>query len=201
MTATSSEHVEALGGCRGLAAPGRSSWPTPGSQAQEFAADSLVAPPRILRGEPHDQLLHLVRDRRSPHGHGRVGPPSAHHAPVPAEQRLRLDQEHRPAGPREVAAQRREQRAILGLQSWPRMLATQHRKLVAQHQDLDFLGLGRPAAQHDQLKDAAPTSGRRMTRPQAPQQRKASKRRTYRSPTPSQTRWSPAPSTSGTPRA
>jgi hypothetical protein len=35
------------------------------------------------------------------------------------------------------------------------MLATQHCKLVAEHQDLDFLGLGRPAAEHDQLKDAA----------------------------------------------
>jgi len=54
-----------------------------------------------------------------------------------------------------VAAQRREQGAIFGLQSWPRVLATQHRKLVAYHQDLDFLGLGRPAAEHDQLKDAA----------------------------------------------
>ena len=35
------------------------------------------------------------------------------------------------------------------------MLATQHSKLVAQHQDLDLLGLCRPTAEHDQLKDAA----------------------------------------------
>jgi hypothetical protein len=54
-----------------------------------------------------------------------------------------------------VAAQRREQGAILGLQSWPWMLAAQHRQLVAQHQDLDLLGRWRPAAEHDQLKDAA----------------------------------------------
>jgi hypothetical protein len=35
------------------------------------------------------------------------------------------------------------------------MLATQDGEFVAQHQELDFLGLGRPAAEHDQLKDAA----------------------------------------------
>jgi hypothetical protein len=31
----------------------------------------------------------------------------------------------------------------------------QHRQFVAQHQDLDLLGLSRSAAEHDQLKDAA----------------------------------------------
>jgi hypothetical protein len=35
------------------------------------------------------------------------------------------------------------------------MLATQHCKLVAQHQDLDLLGLCRAATEHDELKDAA----------------------------------------------
>jgi hypothetical protein len=40
-----------------------------------------------------------------------------------------------------VAAQRREQGAVFGLQAGPWMLATQHCKLVAQHQDPDFVGL------------------------------------------------------------
>jgi len=35
------------------------------------------------------------------------------------------------------------------------MLAAQHRKLVAQHQDLDLLGLRRPEAEQNQLKAAA----------------------------------------------
>jgi hypothetical protein len=74
---------------------------------------------------------------------------------MPVEQRLGLDQEYRPAGSRERPAQCCKQGAILRLQPGPWMLATQHGKLVAQHQDLDFLGLGRPAAEHDQLKDAA----------------------------------------------
>ena len=42
-----------------------------------------------------------------------------------------------------------------GLQPGPWMLAAQHRKLLAQHQDLDLLGLCRPDAQQDQLKDTA----------------------------------------------
>jgi hypothetical protein len=41
------------------------------------------------------------------------------------------------------------------LQAGPRVLAAQHRKLVAQHQDLDLLGLRRPEAKQDQLNGAA----------------------------------------------
>jgi hypothetical protein len=35
------------------------------------------------------------------------------------------------------------------------MLAAQHRKLVAEHQDLDLLGVRRPTAEQDQLKGTA----------------------------------------------
>ena len=48
-----------------------------------------------------------------------------------------------------------KQGAILGLQPGPWMLATQDREFVTQDQDLDFLGLSRLAAEHDQLKDVA----------------------------------------------
>jgi hypothetical protein len=41
------------------------------------------------------------------------------------------------------------------LQPGPWILATQDREFVSQHEDLDFLGLCRSAAEHDQLKDAA----------------------------------------------
>jgi hypothetical protein len=125
------------------------------AQAQQLAADPLVAPPRILAGKSHDQLLYLVGHRRSSHGHGRVGPPPTDHTPMPAQQGLGPHQELRPASPRELTAQCREQGTIVRLQPWPWMLPAQHRKLVAQHQDLDLLGLGRPAAEHDQLKDVA----------------------------------------------
>jgi hypothetical protein len=39
-------------------------------------------------------------------------------------------------------AQGREQGTIVRLQPWPWMLAAQHRRLVAEHKDLDLLGLG-----------------------------------------------------------
>jgi hypothetical protein len=74
---------------------------------------------------------------------------------VPVEEGLGLDQEHRPAGSSELAAQRCQQGAILGLQPGPWMLATQDHELVTQHEDFDFLGLGRSAAEHDQLEDVA----------------------------------------------
>jgi hypothetical protein len=66
---------------------------------------------------------------------------------------LGLDQEHRPAGSRELAAQRCQQGTILGLQPGPWTLATQDREFVTQREDLDFLGLSRSAAEHDQLGD------------------------------------------------
>jgi hypothetical protein len=64
-------------------------------------------------------------------------------------------QEHRPARPWEDPAERRQQRAVGGLQVGPWVLAAQHRKLVAQHQDLDLLGLRRPEAKQDQRKGTA----------------------------------------------
>ena len=125
------------------------------AKAEQFAVDPLVAPPRILPGESQDQLLHLVGNRWPSSRCRGIGPSAAHHAPVPVEEGLGLDQEHRPAGSRELAAQRCQQGAILGLQPGPWMLATQDREFVAQDQDLDFLGLSRPAAEHDQLEDVA----------------------------------------------
>ncbi len=98
-----------------------------------------------------------------------------------------------------MAAQRREQDAIFGLQSRPRMLATQHCKLVAQRQDFDFVGLSRSAAKHDQLKDAA-----QRQVDQRPDHRHLAQEgelaATHRSPAQGQIRWSPTPSTSGGPR-
>jgi hypothetical protein len=66
-------------------------------------------------------------------------PAPGHHAPVPAQQRLGLHQEHRPAHPWEQTSQRCKQRAVPGLQAGPWMLAAQHSKLMTQHQNLDLL--------------------------------------------------------------
>ena len=49
------------------------------------------------------------------------------------------------------AASRRDPWAAAGAV----VLATQDREFVTQHEDLDFLGLSRSAAEHDQLEDVA----------------------------------------------
>jgi hypothetical protein len=118
---------------------------------------------------------------------------------MPAEQRLGPYQEHRPAWSWELTAQCREQGTIFGLQARPRTLATQHRKLVAQHQGLDLLGLGRSATEHDQLEDAAQrqVDERPDHRHLAAEGGQAT---THRSPPSSGTCWSPPRPTSGTPR-
>jgi hypothetical protein len=65
------------------------------AKTEQFATDPLVAPPWILSSEPEDQLLHRIGNWRSSSTRsGWVGPPSAHQAPMPGEQRLGLDQEH-----------------------------------------------------------------------------------------------------------
>ena len=47
--------------------------------------DAPVSPPRVLPGQPLDQLTDLLRDRRASRG-VRVGPLVLDQAPVPGEQ-------------------------------------------------------------------------------------------------------------------
>jgi hypothetical protein len=55
---------------RGRAVPSGSSWLTPGRQGAQLAVDALVAPSWVLAGEPDDELLYLVGDRRAAGGGG-----------------------------------------------------------------------------------------------------------------------------------
>jgi hypothetical protein len=64
----------------------------------ELAFDLLVAPAGVLLGEPDDQLLHLLVQRRPAGLAVRVGPRASDQPPMPAQQRLGLDEEARPTG-------------------------------------------------------------------------------------------------------
>jgi hypothetical protein len=80
------------------------------------------------------------------------------------------------------------------------MLAVQHRKLVAQHQDLDLLGLPRPKAKQDQLEATAQRQvderpDHADTSAADDEQAKA-----HRNPSSGDSCWSRPRSTSGTPR-
>jgi len=110
------------------------------AKPQQLAVDALIAPAGILPGQPEDQLLNLLAYRRSSWSTTRVGPRAGHEVPVPAQQRLRPDEETGPAGSWQDAADGSEQGPVGGfeLDSWS--VAAEDRELVAQDQDLEILG-------------------------------------------------------------
>jgi hypothetical protein len=109
-------------------------------EAEQFALDPLVAPAGILPCQADDQLLGSSIKRWTAGPTTGIGPHSGDQAAVPAHQRLRLDEQARPAGPRQHAANGSQQGPIGRLEPWSRNLAAQHGELVAQHQDLQILG-------------------------------------------------------------
>jgi hypothetical protein len=109
------------------------------AEALEFPLDPLVAPARVLPGQADDQLLHVIVQRWSSGLMVRVRPGAGDQAAVPAQQRLRPDEEAGPAAPGQDAADRGEQRPVGGLELGPRRLAAQHRELVAQDEDFQLL--------------------------------------------------------------
>jgi hypothetical protein len=64
------------------------------------------SPPRVLPGQADDQLLQLLIKWWSSRPAVRVGPRSGDQPPVPAQQRLRPDEETRPAASRQHPASR-----------------------------------------------------------------------------------------------
>jgi hypothetical protein len=74
---------------------------------------------------------------------------------MPTQQRVGLHQEAGPAGSREDAADRGEQRPIGRLQLGTWDLSAQDGELVAQHEDFQVLGGLATSQQHEQLDRAA----------------------------------------------
>jgi hypothetical protein len=142
--ARSPRHTAAPGQGRGRAASSGSSWPTPASQGRTRSPWLRWSPIVGSGGQAARPTGAPVQRSAGGPWRGRGGPATGHHGPVPAQQGLGSDQEHRPARGWEQPAPRREQRSVGGLSAGPWMLAAQHRQLVAQHQDLDLLGLRRP---------------------------------------------------------
>jgi TIR domain len=60
---------------------------------------------------------------------------------MPPQDRVRRDKEARPAPARKRAAQQRQQCTVGGAELGPRDLAVRHLELVAEHRDLDVLGV------------------------------------------------------------
>jgi len=117
--------------------------------------EPLVAPARVLCGQADDQLLHLEVERWPAGVAVRVGPRAGDQAPVPAQQRLGLHEEARPAGPGQHAADRGQQGAVCGLKPGTWDLPVQHRELVAEDEELQVLGGVAAGEQHEQLDGAS----------------------------------------------
>jgi hypothetical protein len=110
------------------------------AELEELATDALVAPPRVVVGEPDDQLCDPWWNGRSS---STLAPPSRRLArnqvTMPPEQRLGTDDERRPARIGEKPAGRRQEHAVPGLKLWARSLPFEDFQLVAKHDDLKRL--------------------------------------------------------------
>lgn len=73
---------------------------------------------------------------------------------MPGKQRLGVYEEQRPTCPRQDPRQRRQQRSIGYVQLGPAHLTRENRDLMAQHEDLDLLGLAPAEEQRHQLQHA-----------------------------------------------
>jgi hypothetical protein len=122
------------------------------AELAELAGDALIAPARVLAREPQHEFALLGVDRRPPWPYARVCPPPSHELAVPAEQRLRRDEQTMAAPGREQPACRGEEGAVTRSQPWALDLPAQDLKLVAQHDQLDVLDLRGPAAANQQLQ-------------------------------------------------
>ncbi len=102
-------------------------WPQRGfSRASRRTRDRISAP---IRGRPGSPT--------------RICPLTGDHPTVPQKQSLRRDEERRPAPSRERSTGRSEKRTIDRLENRPCDRAPQGRELVAEHDDLELLLLGR----------------------------------------------------------
>jgi hypothetical protein len=128
----------------------------PHAKPEELALDALVAPPRVLRGEADNQLLDVVVQWWPAGLAMRVGPRAGDQPAVPAQQRLRLDEEAGPPGSGQDAADRGEQGPVGRFQPGTRDLATQDGELVAEHHDLQVFGGITAGGRREQL-DGAPS--------------------------------------------
>src|SRR5215213_4889252 len=109
---------------------------------------------RVLPGQANDQLYHVLIQRWSAGLVVRVDRCAGHQASVPAQQRLRPDEETGPVGSGQHATDGSEQHSVGGPQPGSSRLAAQHRELVAQNEDLQILG-GVATGQLDKQLDGA----------------------------------------------
>ena len=134
--------------------------PEPG----ELPGDPLITPARVLARQARYELADLAADARAARSPARVGPAARHELAVPADKRLRRDEERGPAPARQQTAGGGQQRSIGAPKDRTSRLAAH--ELVAKHHDLELLELLGTTAQQDQL-DQPPQGEVKQRREQA----------------------------------
>src|SRR6266545_1150669 len=113
----------------------------------ELADDPFVSPVRVLLSETKDQLAERALEPRSPGAPVRVRPPAGDQLPVPAKQRLRLEREDCPGGPRHErlsdASSARSARVNFGREDCRRRIASSWRRTRISN---SFERRGRPSS-------------------------------------------------------
>ena len=137
-----------------------------GCRCGTWRCSPLVAPAWVLPRHLLDQHHDFSADRR-PTAAVRAGPPPADQPPVPAQQRVRGHQAAHPQRPWEQPGQGGEHRPVGPVQPRFRVLALQHRDLLAQHQQLGVLRRRRTCQQRHPPGQPDDTSGRASVPSQA----------------------------------
>ena len=130
-------------------------------ETEELTLDAAVSPPRVLPGQPPDQLTDLLPDRRAPGGI-QIGPLVPHHAPVPCEQCGGCHDPVQPQALRQQPRERRDHRSVGPVRFRAGDLAAEYHDFMPQDQDLYVLGgiaageQRHPAEQpdHEQVEEA-----------------------------------------------
>jgi hypothetical protein len=120
------------------------------AEPRQLAVDSAVAPAGILRGHPQHQLPD-GRPGRWPTAAAGHGPAAADQIPMPAQHRVRGEEQPRPAAAANQPAQRRLHGPIGPGRPQSSDLPAQHRQLMTQDEDLRVL---RRAAADQQAEQA-----------------------------------------------
>ena len=126
----------------------------PMPEAHQLTLDALLPPSRVVDSQPHDQSGEHLGHRGPADaavGRSSAGQPEGH-ASQAASRAARRTPTSPPVSETDSA---RQARPIGPLEARARPLAAQDLKLVAQHQDLDLLGLAAPEHQHHERQHPA----------------------------------------------
>ena len=108
------------------------------AELAQLTLNPYASPARILPPETNDQLTYRRIERRTPGRAVPVSPLLPHQLTVPAKKRLRRNQKHRPAIPRQKPARSRKQQPVAPRKRRPPHRPPKHAQLVPEHRVLQL---------------------------------------------------------------